>query len=80
MMAVGTLALFAGQLLGIAWILQVAAGVPTTVGVVAGAAVTTLYFAAGGLFSAAVVNLVEVAVILAGFVAALPFIWSFVGG
>lgn len=80
MMAVGTLALFAGQLLGIAWILQVAAGVPTTVGVVAGAVVTTLYFAAGGLFSAAVVNLVEVAVILAGFAAALPFIWSFVGG
>lgn len=80
MMAVGTLALFAGQLLGIAWILEVVAGVPKTAGVITGAAVTTLYFAAGGLLSAAVVNIVEVAVILAGFAVALPFIWSFVGG
>ncbi|MBR1671438.1 MAG: sodium:solute symporter family protein [Fretibacterium sp.] len=80
MMAMGTLALFAGQLLGIAWILEVVAGVPKTAGVVAGAAVTTLYFAAGGLLSAAAVNIVEVAVILAGFAVALPFIWSFAGG
>ena len=80
MMAVGTLALFAGQLLGISWILEVVAGVPKGVGVAAGAVVTTLYFAAGGLLSAAIVNLVEVAVILAGFVVALPFIWSFAGG
>lgn len=80
MMAVGTLALFSGQLLGIAWILEVAAGVPKTTGVMAGAVVTTLYFAAGGLLSAAVVNVIEVAVILAGFIVALPFIWNFAGG
>ncbi|MDR1731475.1 MAG: sodium:solute symporter family protein [Synergistaceae bacterium] len=80
MMAVGTLALFSGQLLGIAWILEVVAGVPKEAGVVAGAFVTTLYFAAGGLLSAAVVNVVEVGVILAGFLVALPFVWSFVGG
>lgn len=80
MMAIGTLALFAGQLLGIAWILEVVAGLPKGAGVIAGAVVTTLYFAAGGLLSAAVVNIVEVAVILAGFAAALPFIWSFAGG
>ena len=80
MMAVGTLALFSAQLLGIAWILEVTAGVPKGAGVVAGAVVTTLYFAAGGLLSAAIVNIVEVAVILAGFVVALPFIWSFAGG
>ncbi|MDR2175574.1 MAG: sodium:solute symporter family protein [Synergistaceae bacterium] len=80
MMAVGTLALFSGQLLGIAWILEVVAGVPKGAGVVAGAVVTTLYFAAGGLLSAAIVNLVELAVIMAGFLAALPYIHSFVGG
>ena len=80
MMAVGTLALFSGQLLGIAWILEVVAGVPKTAGVIAGAAVTTLYFAAGGLLSAAIVNIVELMVILAGFLIALPYAYAFVGG
>ena len=80
MMAVGTLALFAGQLLGIAWILEVVADVPKFEGVIIGAVVTTLYFAAGGLLSSAIVNILEVAVILAGFVVALPFVWKFTGG
>lgn len=80
MMAVGTLALFSGQLLGIAWILEVVAGVPKIYGVITGAIVTTLYFAAGGLLSGAFVNIIEVAVILAGFVVALPFVWNFSGG
>ncbi len=80
MMAAGTLALFAGQLLGIAWILDVAAGIPKTQGVIIGAVVTTLYFAAGGLLSSAIVNIVEVAVILAGFIIAVPYVWSYAGG
>ncbi|MDR3230508.1 MAG: sodium:solute symporter family protein [Synergistaceae bacterium] len=80
MMAVGTLALFSGQLLGIAWILEVVAEVPKEAGVIVGAVVTTLYFMAGGLLSAAIVNLVEVVVILAGFLVALPCVWSFMGG
>ena len=80
MMAIGTLALFAGQLLGIAWILEVVAQIPKTQGVIIGAVVTTLYFAAGGLLSSAIVNIIEVAVILAGFVVALPFVWSYAGG
>ena len=80
MMAVGTLALFAGQLLGIAWILEVVANVPKTQGVIAGAVVTTLYFAAGGLLSSAIVNIIEVAVILAGFVIACPYVLSYSGG
>ncbi|MBQ3403423.1 MAG: sodium:solute symporter family protein [Synergistaceae bacterium] len=80
MMSVGTLALFSGQLLGIAWILDVVAGIPKTQGVVIGAVVTTLYFAAGGLLSSAVVNIVEVAVILAGFIVAVPFVWNYAGG
>ncbi|MBR1486961.1 MAG: sodium:solute symporter family protein, partial [Synergistaceae bacterium] len=80
MMAIGTLALFSGQLLGIAWILEVVAGIPKIYGVITGAVVTTLYFAAGGLLSGAFVNIIEVAVILAGFVVALPFVWNFSGG
>ena len=80
MMSVGTLALFAGQLLGIAWILEVVAGIPKTQGVIIGAVVTTLYFAAGGILSSAVVNIVEVAVILAGFIIAVPYVWSYAGG
>ena len=80
MMSIGTLALFAGQLLGIAWILEVVANVPKTYGVIAGAIVTTLYFAAGGLLSSAVVNIIEVAVILTGFVVALPYVWNYAGG
>ncbi|MBQ3652883.1 MAG: sodium:solute symporter family protein [Synergistaceae bacterium] len=80
MMAAGTLALFAGQLLGIAWILEVVADVPKAQGVIAGAVVTTLYFAAGGLLSSAVVNILEVAVILAGFVIACPYVLKFSGG
>ena len=80
MMAVGTLALFAGQLLGIAWILEVVANVPKTQGVIAGAVVTTLYFAAGGLLSSAIVNIIEVAVILAGFVIACPYVLGYSGG
>jgi len=80
MMAVGTLALFSAQLLGIAWILNVVAEIPKEAGVITAALVTTLYFAAGGMLSAAIVNIVEVAVILAGFIAAMPFVYNFVGG
>ncbi|MBQ7151970.1 MAG: sodium:solute symporter family protein [Synergistaceae bacterium] len=80
MMAAGTLALFAGQLLGIAWILETVAQVPKAQGVIIGAIVTTLYFAAGGLLSSAIVNILEVAVILLGFIIALPFVWNFSGG
>ena len=80
MMSIGTLALFSGQLLGIAWILEVVAEIPKIYGVIIGAVVTTLYFAAGGLLSSAFVNIIEVAVILIGFLIACPFVWNFSGG
>ena len=80
MMLIGTIALFAGQLIGIAWILEVVAGLPKVTGVIFGAVVVSLYFAAGGLLSSAIVNLVELAVILLGFLIALPFALSHVGG
>ena len=80
MMSVGTLALFSGQLLGIAWILETAAGIPKFYGIMTGAAAVILYFSAGGLLSGAFVNIIEVAVILAGFIIALPFVLNFSGG
>ncbi len=80
LMAVGTLALFSGQLIGIAWILNVVAGLDKLWGVIMGAAVVTLYFSAGGLLSATIVNLVEIAVIFAGFLIAAPYALAHVGG
>lgn len=80
MMMVGTLALFSGQLIGIAWILDVVAGIDKPLGTLIGAVVVTFYFAAGGVLSAAVVNILEVVVILAGFCLAAPFALQAVGG
>ena len=80
MMAIGTLALFSGQLLGIAWILNVVAGMPKLYGIMMAAIVVTLYFSSGGLKSAAVVNIIELAVILVGFIVAAPYALNYVGG
>ncbi|HIU64569.1 MAG TPA: sodium:solute symporter family protein [Candidatus Avacidaminococcus intestinavium] len=80
MMALGTLALFSGQLIGIAWILDVVANVDKPLGTFIGAMVVTIYFAAGGVLSAAIVNILEVIVILAGFCLAAPFALQAVGG
>ena len=80
LMAIGTLALFSGQLLGIAWILNVAAGVDRTLGIIIASVVVTLYFSAGGLKSAAIVNIIELAVILLGFCIAVPYALAYVGG
>jgi solute:Na+ symporter, SSS family len=80
MMAIGTIAIFAGQLMGIAWILSAVAGVTKSVGILIGALVVVLYFGAGGLLSAAYVNIIEVSVKFIGFIIAVPFVLSFVGG
>ena len=80
LMAVGTIAIFAGQLMGIAWILSVVADVSKTTGILIGAAVVVLYFGAGGLVSAAYVNALEATVKLVGFFVAVPLVMNFVGG
>lgn len=80
MMVIGTLALFSGQLIGISWILNVVAAIDTTTGIIIGALVVTLYFMAGGILSATIVNIVEVAVIFAGFCLAAPFALNSIGG
>lgn len=66
----GTLSILAAQLLGVAAVLNVVAGYSMLAGCIAGALVTTAYFIAGGLLSAAWVNLVQLVVILAGFAVA----------
>lgn len=80
MMVIGTLALFSGQLIGISWILNVVAAIDKTTGIIIGALVVTLYFMAGGILSATIVNIVEVAVIFAGFCLAAPFALNSIGG
>ena len=76
----GTLAILAGQLIAMAWILNVVAGVPKVAGCLIGGLVMTVYFAAGGLLTSAWVNLVQLVVMLAGLVLALPWALSEVGG
>jgi solute:Na+ symporter, SSS family len=77
---VGTIAILAGQLIGIAWILTVVIGIPKIVGCLIGAIVVTVYFGAGGLMSSAVVNVVQLSVKVLGFVIALPIVLQRVGG
>jgi SSS family solute:Na+ symporter len=77
---VGTIAILGGQLIGIAWILTVIIGIPKIAGCVLGALVVTIYFTAGGLKSSAIVNVVQLAVKLVGFLLALPMVLALVGG
>ncbi|MDF2633883.1 MAG: Na+/solute symporter [Pelosinus sp.] len=80
MMAIGTLAIFAGQLMGIAWILTAVAGTSKTVGILVGAIVVILYFGAGGLLAATFVNSIQIVVKFAGFLLAIPFALQYIGG
>lgn len=80
MMFVGTLALLASQLMGVAWILNVTVGIPKTTGIIVGAVVVTIYFAFGGLISSAYVGVLKLVVVLTGFILAVPFALSAVGG
>ena len=76
----GSLAILAGQLIAGAAILNVVTGAPRWVGSLIGGSIMTIYFAAGGLLGTAVVNSVQLAVMLGGFVIALPFALDTVGG
>ena len=76
----GTLAILAGQLIALAWVLEVVAGIPKAVGCLVGGVAMTLYFTAGGLLSSASVNLVQLVVLLGGFAVALPLLWIEAGG
>jgi SSS family solute:Na+ symporter len=77
---VGTLAILAGQLIALAWVLNVVAGLPKTAGCLIGGLVMTTYFVAGGLLASAWINLLQLVVLLAGFALALPNALQDVGG
>jgi SSS family solute:Na+ symporter len=76
----GTLSILAGQLIAMAWALEVIAGLPKPVGCLVSGVVMIAYFSAGGLLAAAWVNLLELAMLLVGFLVALPFAWRAAGG
>ena len=76
----GTLVILAAQLIGVASILQVVAGVPRPAGAALGGVVIVCYFVAGGLLSSAWVNLAQLVVLLAGFLIATPIAIAAAGG
>ncbi|HET8644667.1 MAG TPA: sodium:solute symporter family protein, partial [Vicinamibacteria bacterium] len=80
LLALGSLSILAGQLLAMAWALEVLLGVPAAWGCAMGGAVVTAYFSRGGLLAAAWVNVLELGVLLAGFALAVPFAWRAAGG
>ncbi|MBK9708541.1 MAG: sodium:solute symporter family protein [Acidobacteria bacterium] len=71
---VGSLSILAGQIIAIAWILNVTAGISKPAGCAIGAAVATIYFTAGGLMGTAKVNVIQLAVKLAGFGMAMSYL------
>jgi SSS family solute:Na+ symporter len=77
---VGSIFILASQLIAIGWILDVVAGIPRPIGCALGGGLITVYFAAGGLLTAAWVNVLQLLVKLSGFALALPLALSGVGG
>ena len=75
----GSLAILAGQLIPLAWILNLVLGIPKYVACLAGGAVVVVYFTFGGLTSTARVNMVQLAVKLSGFILAFLLIVSGAG-
>jgi SSS family solute:Na+ symporter len=76
----GTLSIFAGQLIAGAAVLQVVAGIPRWEGTVISAAVVTTTFMAGGLIGTTWVNVVQLTVLLCGFLVAVPTVLAHAGG
>lgn len=76
----GSFAILCGQLRGAAEVLGAVMGLSLPVGAAIATVATTAYFIAGGLKSAAWVNVVQLSVILTGFVMAAPFATQAAGG
>ena len=77
---IGSLFILSAQLTAIGWILNVVAGIPRPIGCLVGGAAISVYFAAGGLLTAARVNVAQLTVKIAGFAVALPLAVSMAGG
>ena len=75
-----SLVILAAQLIAGAAVLSAITGVPRWIGAILGGVVMTSYFAAGGLLGTAWVNVLQLLVMLAGFVIALPFTLAHAGG
>jgi len=76
----GTLAILSGQLIAVAWVLNAVLGAPKWAGCLAGGAVMTIYFAAGGLQSAVVVNAMQLVLELVVFASLVPLALAAAGG
>ena len=76
----GSFLILCGQLKGAAEVLQQVGGLSLGVGALASALCTLAYFVVGGLKSAAWVNVVQLAVILVGFIVAAPMATAAAGG
>jgi len=76
----GTLAILAGQLMAISWVLAVVIGLPKWEGCLAGGVVAIAYCTAGGLASSAIVNIVELSVTMTGLGLSCIFAMHSVGG
>jgi solute:Na+ symporter, SSS family len=76
----GSLAILAGQLIAMEQIFMVTVGLGRTEGSLLAAAVITAYFAAGGLHTAARVNVIQLFVKMIGFALALAFLLMTIGG
>lgn len=68
----GTLSIFAAQIIGAAAVLQRVGGISFTAGALLSIIAMTAYFALGGLLSSAWVNRVQLLVIMTGFALAAP--------
>ena len=77
---VGTISILSGQLIALAWVLNVVAGLDKTTGVIIGGVVATIYFTAGGLLSSVWINFMQLGVMIVGFFAAIPLALSKAGG
>jgi SSS family solute:Na+ symporter len=76
----GSLAILAAQLIAIAWILNVVAGIPKWGGCLIGGIVAIVYCTAGGLVSSSFVNMFELGVTMSGLLLAVPFAIHALGG
>jgi solute:Na+ symporter, SSS family len=77
---VGTLSIFAGQLIAGAAVLDVVAHIPRWAGTIISASVVTIVFVSGGALSTVWTNVIQLAVLLIGFSIALPLVLDHAGG
>lgn len=77
---IGTLSILAGQIIAMAWALNVILGLPKAWGCLMAGGILVAYVGGGGLMASVWVNLLELGVLLVGFLLAVPYAWSAGGG